>query len=366
MVVTTSGEVQRQFPCKQCGANLRFEPGEAVLKCPYCQAENVISDVGERVEEQDFLATLRELSVGEAQQETLTVKCEACGAESSLKPDVTADRCPFCGSAIVAQGKSRKLIRPKSLLPFHIKHEEAVTAFRRWIGGLWFAPGDLYRYADANPVKGVYIPYWTYDCQTDSWYQGERGDNYTEVEHYTETVNGRTEHRTRTVTKIRWWPVSGRVDNSFDDILILASRSLPAKCTERLEPWDLENLVAYAEEYLAGFVAESYQVGLEEGFELAKGVMDGEIRETVRRDIGGDHQRIHSIRTRYEEITYKHILLPLWISAYRYRDRTFRFLVNARTGEVSGERPYSVWKILLLVLVIAIAVTGVLLVVNQR
>ncbi|HEX2971342.1 MAG TPA: hypothetical protein VHP11_03355 [Tepidisphaeraceae bacterium] len=364
--MTTSGSVQRQFPCKQCGANLQFEPGQLALKCPYCQTENEILDDAAPVQEQDFLATLHDLSAADSLQETLTVKCDACGAESSLKSDVTADRCPFCGSAIVAQGRSNKVIQPKSLLPFHIKREQAMSAFRRWTSSLWFAPSDLSRYADANPVKGVYIPYWTYDCQTESWYHGERGDNYTEIQHYTVTVNGRTEHRTRTVTKIRWWPVSGHVSDSFDDVLILASRSLPRKYTEQLEPWDLQNLLPYQEEYLAGFVAESYQIGLEEGFGLAKVVMDEAIRQTIRRDIGGDHQRIHSVRTQYQDITYKHILLPLWISAYQYRDKTFRFLVNARTGEVTGERPYSVWKIFLLVLFILVVAAAVFFFVNQR
>jgi Zn finger protein HypA/HybF involved in hydrogenase expression len=356
---------QRQFPCRQCGANLAFEPGVYALKCPYCQTENEIQQGRDVVREEDFYAALADQGSVEATAETLTVKCEACGAESALKPDVTADKCVFCGSAIVAQGRSVKRIKPKCLLPFHVKREEAMGAFRRWVAGLWFAPGDLARFADANAVKGVYIPYWTYDCETESDYAGERGDDYWDTETYTTHENGKWVTKTRQVRKTRWWPVSGRVGNPFDDILILASHSLPRKYTERLEPWDLGNLVPYSDEYLAGFVTESYQIDLATGFELAKGPMDGEIRQTICRDIGGDHQRIHSVDTRYFDITFKHVLLPLWISAYFYRGRTFRFLINARTGEVSGERPYSAWKIFFLVVFILVVVGMVLLLVSQ-
>ena len=149
-----------------------------------------------------------------------------------------------------------------------------------------------------------------------------------------------------------WWPASGHVSNSFDDLLVMATGTLPPKCLDRLEPWDLPALVAYEDEYLSGFIAESYQVTLAQGFERAKGLMQSTINQTICADIGGDHQRILNASTQYHNITFKHLLLPVWISAHQFQNRTFRFLVNARTGEVQGERPWSVMKIVILVLVI--------------
>ena len=357
---------QRQFPCKNCGANLRFEPGQSTLKCPYCQVENEIPTSAELIEEIDFRTTLANLASTQATEETLTVKCTACGAESSLNPSVTADRCVFCGSPIVTQGHPHRQIRPRSLLPFHIKLAQADAAFKQWLDSLWFAPNDLKKFAYAGSLKGVYIPYWTYDADADSQYTGQRGDDYWETQSYTAMVNGKPTRQTRQVRKTRWRSVSGRVHNTFDDILILASNSLPRKYTESLEPWDLANLVPYTDEYLAGFVAESYQVPLDEGFGHAKTIMDEHIAASIRQDIGGDHQRIHSTDTRYDDITFKHVLLPLWISAYRYRDRSFRFLVNARTGEVCGERPYSAAKIALAILAALIVAMVILFFLNQR
>jgi ribosomal protein S27E len=353
---------QRQFPCKQCGANLVFEPGTTALTCQYCGTRNDIAPLAEDIEELDFDAHAAQLAAGSGEtQETLTVRCNGCGAETDFTHDVAASRCPFCGAAIVATASSKKQIKPRSLLPFHVNRQQAGELFMRWVKGLWFAPNDLTRVAQRSGIDGAYIPAWTYDSQTTSDYAGERGDDYWDTETYTALENGKSVRRTRQVRKTRWRHASGRVFVPFDDVLVPASRSLPPKQLHALEPWDLRSLVPYRDEYLSGFAAESYQVDLAQGFEAAKGIMAGTIGQAIRHDIGGDHQRIHSVRTRYRDVTFKHILLPVWISAYRYHERVFRFLVNARTGEVQGERPWSAVKITLLVLFILAVLAAVLL-----
>jgi DNA-directed RNA polymerase subunit RPC12/RpoP len=336
------------FPCKQCGAKLEYMPGSDAQKCPYCSAENVIPKSDEDIHELDYVAFLRNAAASEEVVERITVKCTACGAESTQAPNVTADRCPFFGADIVATASSSKQIKPKALLPFAITREVARDSFRKWIHGLWFAPNALKRLArQESPIDGMYTPHWTYDCNTTSHYTGLRGDYYWTTETYTTTENGRTVTRTRQVRKVRWTPVSGVVRNSFDDVLVVASQSLPKKHAEALEPWDLSNLSPYQDEYLSGFRAESYQVSLDQGFERAKEIMAGTIHATICRDIGGDLQQVSSVSTQYDNVTFKHILLPVWISAYRYGHKVYRFLVNARTGEVQGERPWSWVKITL-------------------
>jgi DNA-directed RNA polymerase subunit RPC12/RpoP len=360
MEPAAAAPAQRQFPCKQCGANLQYAPGTDTLVCPYCGAKNEIPKPAEAVEELDYLSHLNDLCRDADCHDQNTVMCTGCAAETTMPPDTTAARCPFCGSPIVATASSKRVITPKSLLPFRIPREQATQLFRGWIASRWFAPGDLVRLAEADAlIKGVYIPAWTYDADAESSYTGERGDDYWATETYTEYVNGRAEIRTRQVLRTRWWPVSGRVTNEFDDVLVLASNSLPRKYADALEPWDTKALVPYGDEYLSGFLAESYQVDLPSGFEQAKQIMAGVIHETICRDIGGDHQRVNNVDTRYDHITFKHILLPVWISAYRYQGRPFRFLVNARTGEIQGERPYSVFKIAMLVITILAALAAV-------
>lgn len=351
-----------QLDCRECGALLKYAPGTAHLKCEYCGCQNEIKEAAKPaiVEEIDFEKFLNENSVGVEKLEITTVKCANCGASSSLKPNITSDSCPFCASPIVVTGggTATSLIKPKYLLPFKIDQKAAFAEFKKWVSSLWFAPNDLKQYADnADKLNGMYIPYWTYDSKTVSSYTGERGDNYTTTESYTITINGKTETRTRTVTKIRWSYASGTVYNDFDDVLVLASNSLPEKYTNALEPWDMENITEYNDKFLSGFRSESYQVDVKTGFEKSKVIMDAGIRNSIHRDIGGDHQRISSVDTVYNDITFKHILLPIWLSAYRYKEKVYRFMINGRTGEVQGERPYSAIKITLTILaVIALGV----------
>ena len=122
-----------------------------------------------------------------------------------------------------------------------------------WLGSLWFAPSGLQDYArKGRTMSGIYVPYWTFDADTTSRYSGERGTVYYDT--ITVVSDGKRERRQ--VAKIRWSPARGRVARFFDDVLVLASRSLPKRFTDALEPWDLAALEPYRPEYLAGFRAE--------------------------------------------------------------------------------------------------------------
>lgn len=348
------------FACTSCGADLKYKPGTQHLNCEYCGAENEIPQIEADIEELDFKEFLGKKSES---AETITesfVKCESCGASSTLEPNITSAMCPYCATPLVVENaQDEKIIQPKSLLPFKLNKNDAKGEFKKWIKKLWFAPNDLQKAAlNFDQFKGIYIPYWTFDTDTNTKYIGQRGEHYYVTESYTTTENGKSVTKTRQVQKTRWYSASGSVHKFFDDILTVASKSLPQKYIYKLEPWDLENLVPFEKSYLSGFLTEKYQVELGEGFEIAKGIADPEIRSLVRRDIGGDEQRIISMNTAYNDITFKHLLLPVFVSAYKFKDKLYQFLVNGRTGEVQGQRPYS-WIKITLTVVAALAIIGV-------
>lgn len=343
-----------RFPCQQCGARLEFAPGTETLACPYCGHTQAVPAVAAEVEELDFRAALERYAGEQPVIEAREVQCDVCGALFQFDAGINADHCPYCGAHHLTPGGSTRRIKPWGLLPFRVSRGQAVESYKTWTRTRWFAPNRFKREAQREDrMIGVYVPHWTYDSDTTSHYRGERGDDYWVTESYTAYVNGRPVRRTRQVRKTRWRPVSGTVRLRFDDVLVVAGESLPRAYVERLEPWDLKALVPYADEYLSGFRAECYTVTLEQGFVRAQSIMDAAIRRAICADIGGDHQRIHAVDTRHANVTFKHILLPVWLSAYRYRGKVYRFVVNARTGEVQGERPYSVVKIALAALAAA-------------
>ena len=302
----------------------------------------------------DFEAALRSGIDAVETEETRVTACPGCGAQVEFSADIHATECPFCATPVVTDTGPHRHIKPKGVLPFQIDERAAQKAMADWLGRLWFAPNGLQQYArKGRKLNGIYVPYWTYDAQTRSTYRGQRGTVY--YVNRTVTRDGKTE--TVREQKIRWTDVSGRVSRFFDDVLVLASRSLPKKYTDRLAPWNLTMLESYAPQYLAGFRAEGYGIDVEEGFGEARQIMDDQIRRDIRADIGGDRQRISHVGTEVSDITFKHILLPVWMAAYKYKGKSYRFGVNGQTGRVQGERPWSAIKIAIAV-VIALLLAG--------
>jgi len=352
---------QKETKCKECGAILHYAPGTTALNCQYCGTENAFEVKHEPVEEMDFEKFVHDFMQNESATQTIpTIHCDACGATTSFDPKIVSDSCAFCGSHLTIKEGSTKLIKPKSLLPFGVDKNKAFEEFKKWVSSRWFAPNDLKQYLrHSEKLAGVYIPYWTYDAATASQYTGMKGIHRTES--YTSFENGKTVTKTRTVTD--WYPCSGWVDRDFDDVLVIGSTSLPKSYAEELEPWDLNNLVPFDEKFLSGFRAESYCVDLIKGYDDAKNKMDKVIRRDVEKHIGGNAQRIITLNTTHSDITFKHILLPIYISAFQYSGKTYRFLVNGRTGEVQGERPYSTMKIVFFILAILAVIAGIVMLV---
>ena len=348
---------------------MQFDPAAGLLKCPRCghteaPPQTAAAPGAHLLDE--FLAKTGTGHLAPMSQQALQVNCEGCGSVVTFQPPEVAGACPFCGSNIVAQPKAADpLIAPDGVLPAKVGKPDAQAEVRRWIESRWFAPNGLKRLARQDSVSGVYLPFWCYGADTFSQYTGERGESYWETETYTETdSSGNQVERTRQVQRIAWYPASGEVSRSFADVLVAASKAVARDKLEALEPWDLDKLCAYDPSYLAGYKAQRYQLELAPGFDHAKELMAPTIQTDVCRDIGGAQQRVLSVDTAYQNTTFQHLLLPVWIGAYRFQDKVFQVVVNARTGEVQGERPYSVGKIALLV--IAVLVVVILLVMLGR
>lgn len=365
----TRREKAHRYRCPGCGADLLFEPQDGALACPYCgRREEIVPAGGARVEERSYeeylqlhAGQLTTLAAG-----ALEVNCATCGATVTFTPPEVAGECDFCGSPIVAQPKAADpVVAPEAVLPFRVAQAQATEAIRGWLASRWFAPNALKKFASQESIGGVYLPFWTYDMHTASRYTGQRGEHYYTTETYTDRdAQGHSVTKTRQVRHTRWHAASGTVSRWFDDLLVPATRTIAPARLAALNPWDLAELKSYEPAYLSGYKAQRYQVDLAEGFERAKGAAADVIEGDVREDIGGDEQRIDDISTHYSAITFKHLLLPVYVGAYRFNQKVYQVVVNGRTGEVQGERPYSVWKILLFTLFLA-AVVALLILFSQ-
>ena len=357
-----------RYPCTACGADLVYEPKDGFLSCAHCGHKEAIPTTAEQVEERSFeqYLQIRPEQLDQLAANALEVQCQSCGATVTFTPPEVARQCDFCGVQIVAQPKSADpILAPEGVLPFCITQPQASAGLRTWIASRWFAPSGLKHFAQPDAIHGVYLPFWTYDTNTTSHYTGERGEHYYVTESYTDTDSqGKQVTRTRQVRHTRWHSAAGTVTRWFDDILVPATTSLALNRLEALNPWDLTELRPYDPAFLSGFKAQRYQVDLAQGFERVKLVTANVIQGDVRRDIGGDEQRVHNVATHYSGITFKHLLLPVYAGAYRFGGKVYQIVVNGRTGEIQGDRPYSIFKITLFVLTILFILLIVVLVLS--
>ena len=341
----------RIFPCEGCGADLEFHIGEQNLTCPYCGYVKEIQLSEEAsVEEQDFEQMLSRVREWRTQKPTASegddsdrkeLRCDSCGGNVEFIGTLTSTHCPYCGSPVQLENAHKcdeNRIPVDGVLPFLVEHNKAKTNLNEWVRSRWFAPNEFKRRGADGKFNGVYLSYYTYDSMTLTRYSGRRGEYY-----YVEVGSGDDKRRER---RTRWYPASGKFQRFFDDVLVLANTGLKRSYMQKLEPWPLEKVVPFNQQMLAGHLARTYDMELDKCFVEAKDRIDGLLYSDVRSRIGGDTQEIHSVDTRYEAITYKHLLLPVWLLAYRYNEKTFQVFINAATGEVQGERPWSVWKIL--------------------
>jgi len=337
------------FTCPSCGAPQKFSPATGKLVCEFCRTQTDIKISQDIIHEYEFTEAVAALHTQKNQIIEKDIKCKKCGGSFTLTPYSFSSNCPYCGTPAITD--FIREITPKSLIPFRLSHKEAQVLFRQWVGSRWFAPNAFKKYLDGdNTLTGYYLPYWTYDSDTTTPYRGLRGDIYYVTVTKTIVQNGRQRQIRVQEPRINWTPVSGVVYVSFDDITIGASKTISRAILDSLEPWDTMSLVPFDEKYLSGFEAEEYTVGLDNGFEFAKAKMAHKIEQNIRYDIGGDQQQIQQMHTKHNDITYKNVLLPVWTASFQWKEKEYYYAINAQSGKIVGERPYSSMKIIFAVL----------------
>lgn len=351
-----------KYACPACGAEATWNPGKHALVCGFCGTESKaeLKVTGEIIEH-DLKQTLASLMGREMglDRPAIEVKCQSCQAISSFEPNRVAQNCEFCGSAALVPYKDvDEVIRPESLLPMKVSESRVREDIRRWYGSRWFAPNALGQKAMTDTLRGLYVPYWTFDAKVHAQWTAESGTHYYTTETYTE--NG--QRRTRQVQHTRWTPAQGELDHFFDDELLCGSKGVHPKLLREVEPFPTKEAVPYDPGYLAGFVVERYQIDLGTASQTSRAEMERQVEALCSEQVPGDTQRNLRTAQQYTAQTFKHVLAPLWLLTYVYRGKPYQVVVNGSTGKIAGEHPWSWVKIFfatLAVLIVAIIVISV-------
>ncbi len=342
-----------RFGCKGCGADLEYAPGTFQMKCPYCGSETDIPMEARSAPTEHGIGELLKLppTVQTLGTSTKSISCKQCGANSQIPADKVSTTCSFCGSSlIVPREATTNLLKPEGLVPFAFDRNAAHQKFVGWISKGFFRPSALKRNAQIDNVRSMYVPYFTYDAQAHSIWRGEAGTYYYTTESY---MSG-GQRQTRQVQHVRWTFKSGTHDQFYDDELICASKGLAGGLIEKIEPFNTTGPAPYTDQMLAGSEAEEYSIDPRDGWQRAAQQMLAHERQACSRLLGGDTQRNLQVSTNLSGVTFKHLLLPLYISSYQYKGKSWRFMINGQTGKIVGDRPLDWLKVLAVVGIVVV------------
>ncbi len=335
--------------CPACGANMVFSAGENCLYCEHCGTKQAIN-----AKSSAELAFERLLSDNNTwASETHVFYCQNCGAKTVLDKNEIATTCSFCGTTNIVETDELSGVKPNAVIPFSFDRDEAAERVKKWAKKKIYAPRAFRKGAKPDEIKGVYNPAFSFDTNTFSSYSARLGKHY----YKTVRVNGRLVRRQYT----RYFNVSGTYSMTFDDVLIQASTVIDQKQLDALQPFDTNYSNEYSPEYLSGFTATQYTKDGLNCWEEAKKVIDKHLKSRILAKYDYDVVSSFNVSTTCKDITYKYILIPVYVGHCTWRQKLFNFFVNGRNGKVTGKTPVSPWKVLFTVLGIGLIVGAVYL-----
>lgn len=329
--------------CPNCGATIVYDPETRGMFCEYCGYRREIPRPEDQasVQEIDFDAEVKRESFDWGVNKK-TFVCQNCGGTTIYDALQTASVCPFCGSTSILPAAEQNTIAPGGVCPFEIPMKSAGGLFKKWLNGRIFTPRAAKLQAKPDAFQGVYLPYWTFDTMTTSSFTGRAG------------FDRRVKRGDSWETETDWRQVSGLYQEFVDDQLVVGSKRHEDSGVRKAEPFDFSKLIPYNPDLVAGFIAERYSVGLNDAWTEAQNWIRNQLRSNIesyiRRTWHADRAASVSFSTQFDKITYKYILIPVWISSFVYKGKTFQFVVNGQTGKVGGKAPISALRVTLAIL----------------
>ena len=325
--------------CDGCGGNMIFDPATQCLKCEHC-GKTVDFGKDSEVKELDIDGAFDESK--KWNDEVSVYRCSNCGAVFNIRADEMSSICPYCSTTHIVKSDDLAGIRPNAVYPFLITTTKAVELAKKWAKKKLFAPRSFKKTLEAQNLRGLFLPSFTFDSNTLSFYEGRLG------ERKTRTVRG-SDGKTRTETYIEWHYVKGTFTKFFDDILI-SSGITTQKEVDSLKPFRQDSIRVYSKEFLSGYTAGHYVRDIKTCWDDAKKIIDKTLRQDILNSYGYDVIDYLNVSTRHSDVTYKYVMLPVYRLNYRFKKKDYNVAVNGNTGRITGKTPVSPLRVTIAVL----------------
>lgn len=318
-----------EYKCVNCGGILEFNSDKQKLVCPYCDSEFAPDTVQQgKVDEYDEPVFQREDDYIETMKHYI---CESCGGEIDVNEDSVADFCPFCSRPVIMSDRVSKFLKPDYVIPFKVNKDKAKEGYIQFAKKYKrLVPRDFMERVAPDNIKGMYIPYWLYDADTET---------HTQFEGIIETTwtVGNTEY-----TKKDYYNVYRTCDNSYSMVPVDGSSKIDNKVTESIEPFNYDEKLDFQSAYLSGYFAEKYDLDDKACYTIAYDRMKETDIDMTRRTISGyDSLTIQKSTMKTENNEKKYALMPVWLMSSDYKGKNYQYASNGQTGKFVGKLPVS-------------------------
>lgn len=331
------------YKCPCCGGGIEFDSQSQNMKCPFCDTEFEVDAIKEFNEvsqpvQDDFSWENPSAEWDDSEQQGMKVySCENCGGQIVADETTSASACPYCDSPIVMSGQFEGGLKPDLIIPFKIDKKGAEEAFKNFLKGKFFLPSNFASNNRIEEIKGVYVPYWLFDCDADAklrfkatktrtWRSGDY--EYTETKYYMIVRNG---------------------DIKFDKVPVDGSSKMPDNLSEAIEPFNYNDCKEFLPAYLAGYLSDKYDIDAEtsqlRANERIKTSTLQEFKDTVK---GYDSVISESVNIQLRSGKIRYALLPVWMLNTKYNGEMYNFSMNGQTGKFVGNLPTDwgkLWKL---------------------
>lgn len=326
----------REYECPCCGGIVQFDIASQQMLCPFCDTTFTLEtlDAYNATKQKNKDSNInwntdstQEWQEGE-QEGMVVYKCESCGGEIIADATLGSTSCPYCDNNVVFTGQFTGTIRPDYVIPFKVDKNMAKAALNDHMKGKRLLPKVFKDKNHIDEIKGIYVPFWLFDADVDA----SVAYKATTVRTWSDSDNNYTE--------TKYYQVSREGEIAFDKIPVDGSSKMPDDLMESIEPYNYQDNLEFAPSYLAGFLADKYDVDIDNSIDRANYRMKSSTESSFRKTVQGySTVEVDNSSINISNGNVKYALLPVWILNTSWQNNKYTFAVNGQTGKIVGDLP---------------------------
>lgn len=317
----------KDFKCPKCGGAVEFDSTIQKMKCLFCESIYNVDDL----EEKDVLNwdvnDVKQLECGE-EDDLRGYICQSCGGEVVAEKTTAASSCPFCGNPVIINEQFKGMLRPDIIIPFKKSKEDAKNAYLEHIKNKKLLPKEFKNDNHIDEIKGVYVPFWVFEADVCGMVDFEA------------TKNNKWRDSSYEYSETSIFKIERKGSVLFSGIPVDGSKKMPDDLMESLEPYQIQEALEFKTAYLAGYLADRYDVDAKHSIERANVRIKNSIEELFKKTINGyDTIKKENSIVKSNNGSSKYALYPVWILNTTYQGKNYTFAMNGQTGKFVGNLP---------------------------